>query len=113
MGWCFGGGWSLCAALQLQARTKACVIYYGMPEQDVEKLKTLQSDVLFIHPDQDKWISKEVVSDFEANMKKAGKSTKVYHYDADHAFANPSSPRYNEKAAQEARGVVKAYLMGK
>ncbi len=113
MGWCFGGGWSLRAALQLQARTKACVIYYGMPEQDIEKLKTLQSDVLFIHPDQDKWISKEVVSDFEANMKKAGKRTSVHHYDTDHAFANPSSPRYNEQAAKEARAVVKGYLMGK
>ncbi|MCB0577136.1 MAG: dienelactone hydrolase family protein, partial [Saprospiraceae bacterium] len=37
----------------------------------------------------------------------------VYEYDADHAFANPSSPRYNEAAAKEAREKVASYLKEK
>lgn len=113
MGWCFGGGWSLQGALLLKDKVKACVMYYGMPEKDVEKLKTLSTDVVFIHPKQDKWITAELVSEFETNMKTAGKEVSVYHYDADHAFANPSSPRYNEQAAKESREVVKAYLKDK
>ncbi|HPI08608.1 MAG TPA: dienelactone hydrolase family protein [Saprospiraceae bacterium] len=113
MGWCFGGGWSLQAALRLNGKVKACVVYYGMPEQDVAKLKTLSTDVVFIHPEQDKWLTAEVVGDFEKNMKSAGKAVMVYHYPADHAFANPSSPRYNEKSAREARAVVTSYLKGK
>lgn len=113
LGWCFGGGWSLQAALLLKNKTKACVMYYGMPEKEVAKLKTLASDVIFVHAKQDKWINDQVVTDFEANMKAAGKKVKVYHYDADHAFANPSSPRYNEASAKESRAVVKAYLNGK
>ena len=113
LGWCFGGGWSLQAALLLKNKTKACVMYYGMPEKDVAKLKTLASDVIFVHPKKDQWINDQVVNDFEANMKSAGKTVKVYHYDADHAFANPSSPRYNESSAKESRAVVKAYLTGK
>ena len=113
MGWCFGGGWSLQAALQLKEKAKGCVMYYGMPEQDVQKLKTLSTDVVFIHPELDKWITAEMAGGFEANMKSAGKSAMVYHYPADHAFANPSSPRYNEKAAKEARATVTAYLKGK
>ncbi|MBP6826252.1 MAG: dienelactone hydrolase family protein [Saprospiraceae bacterium] len=112
MGWCFGGGWSLQGALLLKNRVKACVMYYGMPETDVEKLKTLSTEVVFIHPKQDKWITDEVVSNFETNMKSAGKTLSVHHYDADHAFANPSSPRYNEQAAKDAREVVRAYLIG-
>lgn len=113
LGWCFGGGWSLQAALLLKNKTKACVMYYGMPEKEVAKLKTLASDVIFIHAKKDQWINDQVVTDFEANMKSAGKTLKVYHYEADHAFANPSSPRYNEAAAKESRAVVKAYLAGK
>ncbi len=113
MGWCFGGGWSLQAALLLKNKTKACVMFYGMPEKDLSKLKTLASDVIFMHAKKDQWINDQVVSDFEANMKSAGKTLKVYHYDADHAFANPSSPRYNESSAKESRAVVKAYLAGK
>lgn len=113
MGWCFGGGWSLKAGLLMKDRLKACVMYYGMPEKDVEVLKSLGSDVVFIHPMKDKWITAEVAKDFESNMEKAGKKVMVYHYDADHAFANPSSPRYNESAAQEARAVVSKYLRDK
>lgn len=110
MGWCFGGGWSLQAALLLKDKAKACVMYYGMPEKDLEKLKTLNAKILFVHATQDQWITGEVVSTFETNMKAAGKKLQVNHYDANHAFANPSSPRYNEASAKEARKVTKAFL---
>ena len=113
MGWCFGGGWSLQAALLLKNRNKACVMYYGMPEKDVEKLKTLASDVIFIHAKQDQWITDQVVAEFEINMKAAGKTLTVHRYDANHAFANPSSPRYHEPSAKDARAVAKAYLSGR
>lgn len=113
MGWCFGGGWSLQGALQLKDKVKACVMFYGMPEKDVEKLKSLAPDVLMVHAKNDKWINDEVVAEFKKNMKAAGKSLTVNEYNADHAFANPSSPKYNEQAAREARTAVKAYLSGK
>jgi len=110
IGWCFGGGWSLKAALQLKEKAKACVMYYGMPVEDVELLKKLSPDVVFIHPNQDRWINADMVGKFEANMKAAGKKVTVHHYDADHAFANPSSPHYNDQAAKDSRKVVEAYL---
>ena len=113
MGWCFGGGWSLQTALLAGDKLRGCVMFYGMPEKDVEKLKTLASDAVFVHASRDKWINDDVVAEFEANMKAAGKSLTVHRYDADHAFANPSSPRYNEAAATQAREVVRAYLAGK
>jgi len=113
MGWCFGGGWALQAALLLGEKTKGCVIFYGMPERDVNKLKTLASDALFIHASQDQWINDEVVLEFEANMRAAERTVTVHRYDANHAFANPSSPRYNDEAAKAARTVVQTYLRGK
>ncbi len=113
LGWCFGGGWSLQAALLLKNKTKACVMYYGMPEKEVNKLTGLASDVLFIHASQDQWITDQVVAEFETNMKSAGKTVTVNRYDANHAFANPSSPRYNEPSAKASRAVVTAYLSGK
>lgn len=113
MGWCFGGGWSLKAALALKDRTKKCVMFYGMPEKDVEQLKTLSTDVVYIHPTQDKWLTDEVVAEFEKNMKAANEKLTVYNYNADHAFANPSSPNYNGPAAKASREIVKKYLKGK
>ena len=47
---------------------------------------------------------------FENLAKATGKSVETHIYDADHAFANPSSPRYNEEAAQQANQVAWAFL---
>lgn len=110
LGWCFGGGWSLQASLLLKEKSKACVMYYGMPEQDVEKLKMLQAPVMMIHANLDKWITAEVVSTFENNMKAAGKQLEVHHYNAGHAFANPSAGSYNSADAKASRELVKAFL---
>ena len=92
VGWCFGGGLSMQAALALGKQAQACVIYYGMPEGDVEKLKKLNADVLGIFGTKDGWINQDVVKKLEADMKAAGKNLTIKNYEADHAFANPSNP---------------------
>lgn len=102
IGWCFGGGQSLQAALVAGNQAAACVIYYGMPEEDVERLKKLNCDVLDIWPTQDKYINKEVTEKFEKNMVAAGKKLTVKSYDADHAFANPSNPGHKKEFAEDA-----------
>lgn len=102
IGWCFGGGQSMQASLLAGKQAVACVIYYGQPEENTEKLKGLNCDVLNIWPTQDKWINKEVIDKFEANMKIAGKKLTVKSYDADHAFANPSNPKHNKEFAADA-----------
>ena len=113
IGWCFGGGWSLQEALLGGKQTVGCVMYYGMPEKDVAKLKTLNSDVLGIFASQDKWINPEVVAQFKKDMSAAGKSLTVESYDADHAFANPSNPKYKKDDAAKAHEHALAYLRGR
>jgi carboxymethylenebutenolidase len=102
IGWCFGGGWSLQAAILAGNQAEACIMYYGMPEKDLSKLKKLYAPVLFIWPEQDKWINKDVVDEFQKNMRKAGKDYEIHSYDADHAFANPSNPKYSKAFADDA-----------
>lgn len=110
IGWCMGGGWSMQASLMAGKQNIGCVIYYGMPEKDVDKLKTLQGDVLGIFAGKEQWINKDVVADFEANMKKAGKSLQVEMYDAEHAFANPSNPIFDKSAAEDAHNKTVTFL---
>lgn len=102
VGWCFGGGMSLQASILAQAQSLACVIYYGMPEKDTEKLKNLQAEVLGIFAGKEKWINTEVVKEFETNLTTLGKKFSTKIYDAEHAFANPSNPNYNQAFADEA-----------
>lgn len=102
IGWCMGGGYSLQTSILLKEQGKACVIYYGYPETDKEKLKELQAPVLMIWPNQDKGINIEVVTQFKTDMLALNKNIRVEEYDADHAFANPSNPKYNKELADDA-----------
>lgn len=110
VGWCFGGMLSLQSAMLAGKQAKGCVMYYGRPEQDVEKLKTLQTDVLGIFGSKDKGITPESVKQFEENMKKAGEKVEVKMYEADHAFANPSNPGFDKEATADAYKRSLSYL---
>ena len=48
--------------------------------------------------------------DVYKGLTKAGVPHEIWRYDADHAFANPSSARYDEKSAEDAWGHVRAFL---
>jgi carboxymethylenebutenolidase len=110
IGWCFGGGWSLQGSILAGKQGKACVMYYGMPEKDKEKLKGLKADVLGIFAKKDGWISTEIVDNFEKEMKGLKKGITIKQYDADHAFANPSNPHFNKEYSEEAFGIAMKFI---
>jgi len=109
MGWCFGGGWALEAALD-HPDLDAVVMYYGMPETDPARLATLKPPLLGIFANQDSHITPEVVDQFEAALGEAGVKAELRRYDAEHAFANPSNPVYDEVNAAAAWDEVVAFL---
>jgi len=109
VGWCFGGGWSLKSALIGGKQNVGCVMYYGMPVRDVEKLKTLNSDVLGLFATE-QYISKEIIEDFAAKMKEAGKKLEYKIFTGVHGFANPSNPKYDQALAAEAYGMALNYI---
>jgi carboxymethylenebutenolidase len=110
IGWCFGGGWSLQTTILAGKQAIGCVMYYGMPEQDVNRLKTLHADVLGNFANKDQWINPKVVARFEEDMKTAGKKLTVHQFDADHGFANPSNPVYNSEATRNAYAYTLDFL---
>lgn len=113
IGWCFGGGWSLQTALLAGKQAKACVMYYGMPEKDVEKLKTLKAPVLGIFASKEKWISPEVVAEFEKNLQTLKKKASINSFNAEHAFANPSNPNYDKESTEKAYQLTIAFFRNK
>jgi len=50
------------------------------------------------------------VEEFLAALKQAGVKEEIHSYDAEHAFANPSNPIYDEKSAADAWQHVLAFL---
>ena len=103
VGWCFGGGWSLSAAIDQGDEIDAAVIYYGRVTDNRERLAGIEAPVLGLFGDQDRGIPVESVRAFEATMNELGKSIEIHVYEgANHAFANPSGTRYDEAAATDA-----------
>lgn len=97
VGWCFGGGWALNAALARPV--DAAVVYYGNVAKSAEELAALSGPVLGHFAEQDEWINHAMVDAFEEAMDAAGKSHTTYWYDAAHAFANPTSAVYDSEDA--------------
>ncbi len=98
IGWCFGGGWSLNASIA--APVDATVVYYGRVNRSAADLKALKGPVLGHFATRDGWIDRKMVGGFEKAMAEAGKSATSHWYEADHAFANPTSARYDQEDAQ-------------
>ena len=93
VGWCFGGGWLLAASLVRPV--EATVVYYGRVNRTAAELAPLDSPVLGHFATRDGWIDRNMVGGFERAMESAGKTYEVHWYEADHAFANPTSARYD------------------
>lgn len=110
IGWCFGGGWSLQASLAMRDQGYACVMYYGMPESDEAELAQLKSSVLGIFASEDGWVTGKIVQDFESILFRNEKSYEIVTFEAEHAFANPSNPNFDKKAAKEAYGMALGFL---
>jgi carboxymethylenebutenolidase len=103
VGWCFGGGWSLQTALMFPDQIDATVIYYGRLVTDAAELEPLQMPILGLFGGEDQGIPVASVREFESALNELGKNATIVVYDgADHAFANPSGPRYNAEAAEDA-----------
>jgi carboxymethylenebutenolidase len=110
VGWCFGGMWSLQTAILAGPQAKGSVMYYGRPESNMDKLKSIQCDIIGFFGNQDRSPSPEMVTAFEKNMEAAGKKLNTYKYDAGHGFANPSNPKFNAEATADAYAKAIAFL---
>ncbi|MBJ6764719.1 dienelactone hydrolase family protein [Myxococcaceae bacterium JPH2] len=101
IGWCFGGGWSLTAAMSLPELT-AAVMYYGTPVTDAQQLSRIHARLLALFGTKDASIPPDTVRAFEKALEDAGVQSRILEYDAGHAFANPSDARYDPRAASAA-----------
>ncbi|MDQ3367836.1 MAG: dienelactone hydrolase family protein [Myxococcota bacterium] len=109
IGWCFGGAWSLQAAIA-QPELDGAIIYYGHLETDPTKLAPIKARLLGVFGTRDEGIPLAEVDKFEAALKQVGVRAEIHRYDAVHAFANPSNPKYDEASAADAWTKVLAFL---
>jgi carboxymethylenebutenolidase len=109
IGWCFGGGWSLQTALA-HPELDGAIIYYGQLETDPAKLAAIKGKVLGVFGNRDRGIPPATVAKFKAALAEAKVPAEIHQYDAEHAFANPSNPKYDEPSSADAWSHVLTFL---
>ena len=111
LGWCFGGAWSLNAAMLFPDDLDASVIYYGQVTSDEEALRPVNVPILGLFAAEDQGIPLKSVNAFRDTLENLRKDHAIHVYpDVGHAFANPTGRNYNTEAAADAWKRTLAFL---
>jgi carboxymethylenebutenolidase len=91
IGWCFGGGYSFQAALNIPQLT-LCIVNYGTLSSDKSIIKNIHCPMLCIFGDEDKAILPDSVKAFDKAAKDIGLNADVRFFPGvGHAFMNPGN----------------------
>ena len=108
VGFCWGGGMANRVAV-LSPDLKAAVAYYGM-QPAADAVKSIHAPLLLHYAGLDKRTNAGIAA-YEAALKANGKRFTVYIYpNANHAFNNDTSSRYDKAAADLAWSRTIAFL---
>ena len=99
-GFCFGGGVTWRVATQMP-ELLAAVPFYG-PHPPAEDVRNIRAAVLAIYGEQDSRINSGIPAIEEAMKANNKIYEKMIYPNADHAFHNDTSSRYNPEAAKDA-----------
>ncbi|MEY4335449.1 MAG: hypothetical protein RLZZ45_368, partial [Bacteroidota bacterium] len=97
-------------AILAGSQAKGTIMFYGRPETNMDKLKSIQCDIIGFFGNLDRSPSPAMVNDFEKNMEAAGKKLTTHKYEAGHGFANPSNPSFNKEATEDSYSKAIAFL---
>ena len=111
MGYGFGGGWALNAAMALPEQLDATVIYYGQVTDNEEILSTIDAPILGIFGAADSVILPEAVAGFETALQKLRKNYVIKSYaGAKGGFASPTSRNLDQGTMQQAWALMLEFL---
>jgi carboxymethylenebutenolidase len=100
LGFCYGGGVANMIATRVPELV-ACATFYGVaPPPD--KVAAIKAEMLFAFAENDGFVNPTWPA-YEAALKAVGVKFEAHFYPGtQHAFHNDTTPRYDEKSAQQA-----------
>jgi len=96
VGYGFGGGWSLNAAIELPDKLDAVVLFYGQVSDNEQDLGPIAAPLLGFFGDSDNTIPLDTVHSFELALQNLGKTFEIEIYPgARGGFASPRSRNFD------------------
>jgi carboxymethylenebutenolidase len=101
VGYGFGGGWSLNAAIMMPDQIDAAVIFYGQVSDDEELLSSIEVPLLGFFGSADNTIPVQSVRAFDVALENLGKDREINIYTSEkNGFASPNSRHYDQDMAE-------------
>ncbi len=111
IGFGFGGGWSLSAAVSMADDLAAVVSYYGQVVDDERKLSTVSAPILGLYAEGDRAVPADSVRKFRSLMESLEKEVEIEIYpNARRGFADELSDNYDPDVAADAWNRVLHFL---
>jgi len=111
VGFGFGGGWSLNAAMLLPDELSASINYYGQVTSDQEKLAVVNVPILGIFAEDDRAIPPKNVFAFEVALEALGKEYEIEVIaGVGRGFADPQADKYDAEHASLAWQQMLSFL---
>ncbi len=89
LGFCMGGALTFSSSLVLPS-LHAAICFYGLPHEDKLVVDALRVPFLGHFAQKDRWCSPHRVAVLAQRLEEAKADFEIYHYEAEHAFCNPS-----------------------
>jgi carboxymethylenebutenolidase len=99
-GFCMGGAVTILGGIRI-SELAAGVCFYGLPPANVANPAQLRIPLQAHFANEDDWCTPKAVDEFEAALKKAGKSAEIFRYDAKHGFMNEQRLDAHQRRAAE------------
>lgn len=100
MGFCMGGALTIAAAVHVP-EVAAAVCFYGIPPGELAKPADIAIPFQGHFANKDDWCTPAAVAQLEKDMAAAGRSPKIFRYEAAHAFFNQSRPEVYDPTCAE------------
>ena len=110
MGWGFGGWQAYQAALMASDQLDAVVVWYAPLYASIQEARAISAPLLAIFAQDDVRVSAQTIASYEGMMKKSANVFRDYVYEADHGFADPQYPSFDEDIANDAWQSVDRFL---
>ena len=111
VGFGFGGGWSLNAAVQLESELDAAVVFYGQVSDNETTLASISAPVLALFGEDDSTVPSESVEQFEIAMQNLGKDIEIQRYKGSKGgFATPGHRNFQPGNGDDAWRRMIAFL---
>jgi carboxymethylenebutenolidase len=113
IGWGIGGTWAFTASVLAGSKAAGCVMNYGYPIKDKDRISLLKTDVMYHYGNYDEYITRADVDEFVKDVTSAGRGIKLDTYNGYHDYSLNDNTNFQQTPTMESNLATLKFLKHK